>query len=179
MGSGPVAHGDGARPAGRFAGDSSTPGDGAMPDNAMPDEMQFQRCAVNDAPAAHSNGEAAPSTRVSPYKTALLVRNIKARKDPLRNGTHARNNGGGADAAKSASQTQASELLPLTKAQRGIWIGGKISRAGTIFNIAEALEIMGPVDPALFRRAILQVVREADTTRTNILEDAEGRCSFH
>ena len=38
------------------------------------------------------------------------------------------------------------EKLPLTIAQRGIWIGSKISRAGTIFNIAEALEIRGGVD---------------------------------
>lgn len=66
------------------------------------------------------------------------------------------------------------EILPLTVAQRGIWIGSKISRVGTIFNIAEALEIHGAVDPDIFVASIRQVISEAQTTRVNIFEDADG-----
>lgn len=72
------------------------------------------------------------------------------------------------------SAVDGSEILPLTVAQRGIWIGSKISRVGTIFNIAEALEIHGSIEPDCFIGAIRQVIAEAQTTRANVFEDAEG-----
>ncbi len=75
---------------------------------------------------------------------------------------------------EAAASDAEPEILPLTVAQRGIWIGSKISRVGTIFNIAEAVEIHGVVDPDLFVEAIRQVIAEAQTTRVNIFEDADG-----
>lgn len=60
--------------------------------------------------------------------------------------------------------------LPLTTAQRGLWVGQKIAAADTTMNIAEAVEICGPVDPALFQRALSQVTCEADTLRVCIVE---------
>ena len=103
----------------------------------------------------------------------------------------ARDGNGGPDAVRDAGSTGAAPLdgshptaptddaadlqrLPLTGAQRGIWIGEKISREGTVFNIAEALEIDGPIEPARLVQAIRQVTQEAETTRTNIVEDGDG-----
>jgi enterobactin synthetase component F len=54
--------------------------------------------------------------------------------------------------------------FPLTVAQRGLWITQKIT-PGAILNIAEAVEICGPIKPEVFRRALHQVVAEAEQLR--------------
>ncbi|WP_086613026.1 non-ribosomal peptide synthetase [Acetobacter indonesiensis] len=64
--------------------------------------------------------------------------------------------------------------LPLTTAQRGAWMGTLLRTQGGTFNIAEAVEILGPVDPALFRAALVQVAQEAETTRVSIRMGADG-----
>lgn len=64
--------------------------------------------------------------------------------------------------------------LPLTTAQRGVWMGTLLRTQGGTFNIAEAVEILGPVDPALFRAALVQVAQEAETTRVSIRMGADG-----
>ncbi|MCF7221619.1 amino acid adenylation domain-containing protein [Marilutibacter chinensis] len=64
--------------------------------------------------------------------------------------------------------------LPLTVAQRGLWVGQKIASADATLNIAEAIEISGPIDPVQFRRALHQVVREAETLRVQVIEE-EGK----
>ena len=61
--------------------------------------------------------------------------------------------------------------LPLTIAQRGLWVGQKIAAANATLNIAEAIEISGPVDPVQFLRALRQVVREAETLRVQVIEE--------
>ena len=43
--------------------------------------------------------------------------------------------------------------LPLTTAQRGLWVGQKLASVEATLNIAEAVEIHGPIDPTLFQRA--------------------------
>lgn len=58
--------------------------------------------------------------------------------------------------------------LPLTTAQRGVWMGCLLRRQEGTFNVAEAIEIHGPVNPALFRQALVQVAQEAETTRVSI-----------
>ncbi|HKT27412.1 amino acid adenylation domain-containing protein [Dyella sp.] len=64
--------------------------------------------------------------------------------------------------------------LPLTTAQRGLWVGQKIGAADATLNIAEMLEICGPVQPDLFIRALWQVTREAETLRVGVIEQ-QGR----
>ncbi|WP_064504808.1 non-ribosomal peptide synthetase [Frateuria defendens] len=64
--------------------------------------------------------------------------------------------------------------LPLTTAQRGLWVGEKIAAADATMNIAELIEISGPVDPALFLRALRQLTNEADTLRICVVE-RDGR----
>jgi enterobactin synthetase component F len=70
--------------------------------------------------------------------------------------------------------TQSGEnAFPLTTAQRGIWATQKITPHANL-NIAEAVEISGPVDPELFRRSLRQVVSEAEELRVGIVE-RDGR----
>src|SRR5882757_1424635 len=65
-------------------------------------------------------------------------------------------------------------FLPLTTAQRGLWVGHKIGAADATMNIAETIEICGPIDPVLFKRALCRVAIEAETVRVRIVEH-EGR----
>ncbi len=55
-----------------------------------------------------------------------------------------------------------------------MWIGEKVGAAGVIFNLAESVEIHGPVNPENFRRALRQLTEEIDATRLRIRE-IEGR----
>jgi len=61
-------------------------------------------------------------------------------------------------------------LLPLTTAQRGLWMNHKIGGDGAIMNIAEAVDIRGPVQPPLFRQALYRLVYEAEMMRANVIE---------
>ncbi|MDX5931649.1 amino acid adenylation domain-containing protein [Acidiphilium acidophilum] len=70
--------------------------------------------------------------------------------------------------------TVSDHYLPLTVAQRGLWIGQKIAPAGTIFNIAESIEIPGAIDPDRFIAALRAVAAETDTIRVRIVETKAG-----
>lgn len=61
------------------------------------------------------------------------------------------------------------DWFPLTTAQRGLWFSQKI-RPDAIFNIAEAVEIRGPIKPDVFLKALRQVVAEAEQLRVRIIE---------
>ena len=60
--------------------------------------------------------------------------------------------------------------FPLTVAQRGLWMTQKIT-PGAILNIAEAVQICGPIKPEIFRRALHQVVAEAEQLRVCVVEE--------
>ncbi|MEE7546109.1 non-ribosomal peptide synthetase, partial [Xanthomonas sp. Kuri4-1] len=60
--------------------------------------------------------------------------------------------------------------LPLTTAQRGLWIGQKLN-PHTSLKMAEALELRGPIDARLLLAASRQVAREFDNTRVRIVEE--------
>ena len=64
--------------------------------------------------------------------------------------------------------------LPLSIAQTGMWFAQKLSSPDSIFNLAEAIEIHGPIDPALFKAALRQAAMEADTVRVRFIEDIDG-----
>lgn len=79
------------------------------------------------------------------------------------------------DAETPAAANEASPpTLPLSIAQRGIWVAQKIGSVGAVFNIAESIEIHGPIDPALFNQALRQVTTEAETIRVKIIDTPEG-----
>lgn len=61
--------------------------------------------------------------------------------------------------------------LPLTTAQRGLWVTQKLAGADATLNIAEAVEISGPIEPEPFLRALRQVVREIEPLRARVFEE--------
>ncbi|HET9380490.1 MAG TPA: amino acid adenylation domain-containing protein, partial [Streptomyces sp.] len=63
--------------------------------------------------------------------------------------------------------------LPLTPAQSGIWYAQRIDSSHTIYNIAEYLDIHGPVDPMRFESALRRVVGETDALRVRFVENGE------
>ncbi|WNL46955.1 amino acid adenylation domain-containing protein [Dyella sp. BiH032] len=66
------------------------------------------------------------------------------------------------------------DVLPLTTAQRGLWVNDKIGADGAIMNIAEAVDIRGAIQPPLFRQALYRLVYEAGMMRANVIE-RDGR----
>lgn len=74
----------------------------------------------------------------------------------------------------NAMNDERDEILPLTTAQRGLWVNDKIGADGAIMNIAEAVEIRGPLQPPLFRQALYRLVYEAAMMRANVVE-RDGR----
>ncbi|MYW17046.1 AMP-binding protein, partial [Streptomyces sp. SID2955] len=74
---------------------------------------------------------------------------------------------GGGDLSVSAGTT-----LPLTAAQREIWIAEqRLGRANRVFRVGEYLEIHGRVDPVLFEQALRQVVAEAEALHVRFTEE--------
>ncbi|MEU3994115.1 amino acid adenylation domain-containing protein, partial [Streptomyces platensis] len=70
--------------------------------------------------------------------------------------------------------------LPISTAQREIWIAHQIDSDLPTFRIGEYLEIRGPIDTVLFERAIRQVVREAECLRVRFTdEDGEVYQDVH
>jgi enterobactin synthetase component F len=66
------------------------------------------------------------------------------------------------------------QLLPLTVAQRGLWIATQIAPRNSVFNLAELIEINGAINTGLFVDALHQVALEAETLRVSIVETPEG-----
>ncbi len=62
----------------------------------------------------------------------------------------------------------------LSDAQSGIWIAQAIDPASPAFNIAEYVDIRGPLRSDLFAAALRQVVNESDALRIRISSHPEG-----
>ena len=62
----------------------------------------------------------------------------------------------------------------LSDAQSGIWIAQAIDPASPAFNIAEYVDIRGPLRPELFASALRQVINESDCLRLRISSHAGG-----
>ncbi len=62
----------------------------------------------------------------------------------------------------------------LSDAQSGIWIAEAIDPASPAFNIAEYVDIRGPLRPGLFAAALRQVVNESDALRVRISSHPDG-----
>ncbi len=60
--------------------------------------------------------------------------------------------------------------LPLTGAQSGIWFDERLSSGRLAYNMADYLDVTGPLDEALLRRALEMVLDEAECTRARFLE---------
>ncbi len=65
----------------------------------------------------------------------------------------------------------AGTTLPLTAAQREIWIAEqRLGRGNRVFRVGEYLEIHGGVDPELFAQALRLVVAEAEALHVRFVE---------
>ncbi|MDQ0457760.1 amino acid adenylation domain-containing protein [Rhizobium paknamense] len=62
------------------------------------------------------------------------------------------------------------KILPVTPAQAGMWISEKVGASGVVFNLAEFMEIHGPVNPQNFCQALRQLTEEIEATRIRIRE---------
>ncbi|MFC9162401.1 amino acid adenylation domain-containing protein [Streptomyces fungicidicus] len=66
---------------------------------------------------------------------------------------------------------------PLSGAQEGLWYAGRLAPDSAAYNTAEAVEIHGPLDSALFETALRRVVTEADTFALRFADTDDGpRC---
>ncbi|HEV2636493.1 MAG TPA: amino acid adenylation domain-containing protein [Actinocrinis sp.] len=61
--------------------------------------------------------------------------------------------------------------LELTPAQSGVWFAQRLDPANPVYNIAECVWIDGPVNAALFERALRRTVQDTDTLRIAIVGD--------
>ncbi|MGW7326938.1 amino acid adenylation domain-containing protein, partial [Streptomyces sp. NPDC054845] len=67
------------------------------------------------------------------------------------------------------------EVLPVTAAQREIWLAEQhSSQPGVGLRIGEYLEIVGAVDPTMFESALRQVVNETDALRVRLVAGDDG-----
>ncbi|MFD3586804.1 non-ribosomal peptide synthase/polyketide synthase [Streptomyces sp. NPDC058683] len=67
------------------------------------------------------------------------------------------------------------DALPLTAAQREIWLAEQRSRTPIPgYRVGECLEIHGPVDRELFETALRRVVDEVDALHVTFVDDGEG-----
>ncbi|SEK72199.1 nonribosomal peptide synthetase DhbF [Variovorax sp. YR750] len=62
----------------------------------------------------------------------------------------------------------------LTSGQMAMWLGARFASPDTNFNLAEAIDIEGPIDPDVFIAAMRQVTEEAEATRLSFVDTAQG-----
>ncbi|SEG68569.1 nonribosomal peptide synthetase DhbF [Actinacidiphila yanglinensis] len=64
-----------------------------------------------------------------------------------------------------------SASLPLTAAQREIWLAQQSAPSNPVYNIGGCTEILGPVRPEVFEAALRRVVDEIDALRLRFVEE--------
>ncbi|MFD9224618.1 amino acid adenylation domain-containing protein, partial [Streptomyces sp. NPDC060064] len=72
-----------------------------------------------------------------------------------------------------ATGTGTEYRLPLTEAQRGVWLAQQVDPSTGVYNIGEALELRGTLDVDLLRRALRTVVTESDALRSSVRADGD------
>src|SRR3954469_14761128 len=71
------------------------------------------------------------------------------------------------------AEAQENNPLPLSDAQLGIWFAQTIDQSSATYNLAEYLEIGGPVDTTLFEAALRQVVTETEALHVRFVSGAD------
>ncbi|MGA8113612.1 MAG: AMP-binding protein, partial [Actinocatenispora sp.] len=77
-------------------------------------------------------------------------------------------------ASSPAEQLTPTDALPLSPAQRGIWLADQVARAHTPFVIDRCWRLPGTVDPAALTAAVRHVVSRHRALRTAIVGTADG-----
>ncbi|MBS0366469.1 MAG: amino acid adenylation domain-containing protein [Proteobacteria bacterium] len=70
------------------------------------------------------------------------------------------------------------QLRRLSQAQLGIWLAHMLGANKTLYNIGEAIEILGPVDAACFETALRQVIATSDALNLKFVETPDGPRQF-
>lgn len=70
------------------------------------------------------------------------------------------------------------DLRPLSQAQLGIWFAQMLGANKSLYNIGEAIEILGPIDTVCFEAALRRVVAETDALHLKFVETADGPRQF-
>ncbi|MGO4851078.1 condensation domain-containing protein, partial [Inquilinus sp. 2KB_12] len=65
-------------------------------------------------------------------------------------------------------------LFPLTAAQSEIWLAEMLTPGTAQYNVAEYLELHGPIDPVLFEMALRLVVAEAESLNVAFIDEGNG-----
>src|SRR5437879_4290136 len=71
-------------------------------------------------------------------------------------------------------EQQENNPLPLTDAQLGIWFAQTIDPSSPAYNLAEYLEIAGPIDATLLEAALRQVISETEALCVRFVSAADG-----
>ena len=71
-------------------------------------------------------------------------------------------------------ETQENNPVPLSDAQLEIWFAQTIAPSSPEYNLAEYLEIDGPIDATLFKTALRQVVNETEALCVRFVSSADG-----
>ncbi|MEG8184664.1 hypothetical protein GZH49_40255, partial [Nocardia terpenica] len=61
-------------------------------------------------------------------------------------------------------------IFPVTSAQREIWLAQQLDPESSVYNIAQYVEIHGPVNEFRMQQAVQRVVQEAQTLRASFIE---------
>jgi hypothetical protein len=72
------------------------------------------------------------------------------------------------------SNVQKVSVLPVSAAQREIWLSEKIAPGSRFQNVAQCLEILGSVDPAIFEQSLQRLMLEAEAWCVRFVEDDNG-----
>ncbi len=64
--------------------------------------------------------------------------------------------------------------VPLTEAQSGLWYAQRLDAENPVFNTAQAVELIGPLDLAAFQLAVDGALGEADALAVRIVEAPDG-----
>lgn len=75
---------------------------------------------------------------------------------------------------KGTSEANAADLYPLTEAQLGIWFAHDLSVRKSLYSLGESIEVLGPIDPTLFEKALRRVVAETDALRLRFVNTDDG-----
>src|SRR5260370_4513655 len=70
--------------------------------------------------------------------------------------------------------SQANSIMPLSECQAGIWFAQHMDRSRPVYNIAQYVEIHGPIDPGVFERALRQTAMETESLRARFIKKSDG-----
>ena len=76
---------------------------------------------------------------------------------------------------KAMVSSRGDNVLPLSTAQLGVWLGQQLNSHNSAYNIGEYIEIHGPIDFGLFERSLRQVVGEAQSLHVRMIAEGPGQ----